>query len=289
MDTLKHILLKEEVQELLDSFCAACGIRILLYDPEGRILRVGRHVDESGYCRLLQKHLFAGEGKCLALDARKRHEASLNDTTVCYRCHSGLHEAVQPIRVRGKLLGHAMIGQFRSSNRPPASIERAWSRRHKTEELHEAFNALPYIQRSQVDHVFRMFQTLVDYIVTKNLVSSRGYALLEEIQDYLRANAHRRVPLTEIARRFHRSPSTLSHLFKQKAGISFQDYQTKLRIERAESYLQEYPEQGIAAAAAHAGYTDALYFSRLYKKHRGHPPSHFLKHQSQDVSKENKT
>lgn len=276
MKTLQHLLLNPEVQSLLDHFCACFRIRILIYDAAGEVQKVGLNQQDAPYCRLLQEKWF-GEERCLQLDREMREQAVESRRMVSYCCHAGLHEAVCPLQARGRLLGHAMIGQFRTEATPPLSVREAARRRGIQGDLIREWDALPYIEKGRTQSVLQMFSTLVDYIITKNWVTGKEYALLEAVTAYLEKNSHRRVPLEEVARSFHRSPSTISHMFKKKAGISFKRFQTELRLKQFEDYLEANPDAGIAEAALSAGYNDPLYFSNLYRRYRGFAPSAFAK------------
>ena len=61
-------------------------------------------------------------------------------------------------------------------------------------------------------------------------------------------------------------------LFKQSTGLSFRQYLTAIRINHAENMLK-HGESSIAEIAERCGFSDAYYFSRVYKKSRGIPPS----------------
>ncbi|MRN55942.1 AraC family transcriptional regulator [Paenibacillus monticola] len=58
----------------------------------------------------------------------------------------------------------------------------------------------------------------------------------------------------------------LSRIFKQETGISPVTYLLKLRIEKSRQLLRERPELSVEQVAASVGLTDALYFSRQFKR-----------------------
>jgi len=67
--------------------------------------------------------------------------------------------------------------------------------------------------------------------------------------------------------------------FKQEMGESPLEYLTGLRMERARKLLAARRETGytVAQIARMCGYEDALYFSRVFKKHYGCTPTAFCK------------
>ena len=76
--------------------------------------------------------------------------------------------------------------------------------------------------------------------------------------------------LETIAREQFVNPAYLGRLFHSQTGKSFRDALTAVRMEHAERLLAE--KRPIAQVAEAVGYDDPNYFSRVYKKHFGHPP-----------------
>ena len=66
------------------------------------------------------------------------------------------------------------------------------------------------------------------------------------------------------------------HLFKNVTGLSPQEYKTCIVMEKAKELLTE-TTLNVTGVANHLGYTDSLYFSRVFKKHTGHSPSMHMK------------
>lgn len=89
---------------------------------------------------------------------------------------------------------------------------------------------------------------------------------------------HYKEPLTvqRMASMFNLSDMYFGNLFKQETGMSFRNFLTLIRINRAEEmlYSGEYKIHEIADAC---GFTDVFYFSRVFKKHRGLSPSDALR------------
>ena len=68
----------------------------------------------------------------------------------------------------------------------------------------------------------------------------------------------------------------LSRVFKQKTGITMQQYLIKTRMEHAAALLNS--DFSVAQTAAMCGYEDPFLFSRMFKKYFGASPSHFQKY-----------
>lgn len=71
------------------------------------------------------------------------------------------------------------------------------------------------------------------------------------------------------------SPSHLSRILKEGAGISFPELLLQLRMERAKQLLIEKPEIAINELCFACGYSTPSYFTSAFKKYFGVPPSKF--------------
>lgn len=269
-------ILKQDVQRIFDNFSSCFNIRILFYSPKGEMLSVGLNRPNSSYCSLVQARLYGVES-CMALDQTKRDEAARRGEMICYQCHAGLVEAIKPVFFEHRLLGFAVIGQFRSRESVPSEVQADWSATFPAEELDTAYAGLPFVHPRQVDHILGLFSILVDYIVMQNMVVVKGNTALEELIAYMESHVEEDLSLADAARLVHKSPSTVSHLFTRTLGRSFKQTLIETKLRRAEEHMRRNPEISVAQAAASVGYGDPLYFSRIYKRYRGEAPREFLR------------
>lgn len=86
------------------------------------------------------------------------------------------------------------------------------------------------------------------------------------------------ISLKKVAEIFAYTEKYLSHFFKKHMDIGFNTYLTNLRIQYAIE-LMERNETSISHIASKCGYTDALYFSKVFKSNMGKTPTEYLKKQ----------
>ena len=72
------------------------------------------------------------------------------------------------------------------------------------------------------------------------------------------------------------SPSRYREVFRKVTGYSPVEYITLLRLRQAAELLSE-GNVSIEEVALAVGYTDRLYFQRVFKKHMGVTPGNYLK------------
>ncbi|HHY82988.1 MAG TPA: helix-turn-helix domain-containing protein [Clostridiales bacterium] len=95
--------------------------------------------------------------------------------------------------------------------------------------------------------------------------------IIEFINSYIINHLDEELSLNKFAELLNYHPSYLSRVFKQEMGISFSDYLTGIRVEKAKELLQQ-NDLKISAIATMLGFEDASYFTRFFKKNTGMAP-----------------
>jgi AraC-like DNA-binding protein/ligand-binding sensor protein len=267
-----ELILRDEVQKLLDLFSAVLKVRVAFYGSDGKIIRTNHQQRNSEYCRLIQEKIFNPD-LCASLDAKKRDECLARKSLVCYQCHAGLKEAIAPLIIDNRLAGFIMIGQFRDISSVPSKVLRRGRGRVASSSLKRAFSSLPYIAAGQVDNILGMFMMLVDYIVARELVGLRGDWVLEKVEQYINNHFSEKVNMEDVAKFTGRSVSSLAHLLRKKYGLTFKQMLIEKRLSQADGLLRSRPELSIGEIAFKSGFDDRFYFSRIYRKYRKKTPS----------------
>lgn len=120
--------------------------------------------------------------------------------------------------------------------------------------------------------VVRMLETFLE-TVSKGK-DQPASAQLNDALSYIRIHHMRNLSLDEVAENVHVSPYYLSHLFREKLGVTFVEYVTGVRMEMAKNYLL-HTRLPIAAIAEKLGYEDAGYFGKVFRKYTGVTPKNY--------------
>ncbi|MDR0376502.1 MAG: response regulator [Spirochaetaceae bacterium] len=96
------------------------------------------------------------------------------------------------------------------------------------------------------------------------------------IREYLDAHVNEPLNLQSLCRHFGISQTYMSRLFRKYTGLSFINYLTSLRIEKAKDYLLR-KDALVKDAAAMSGFTDQFYFSRVFRSMTGQSPSDYIR------------
>lgn len=100
--------------------------------------------------------------------------------------------------------------------------------------------------------------------------------IIRQLKEYIVKNIDREITRKELAAHIYVHPDYLSHLFKEKTGMSVSDYITDVRIEHAKMLLIA-TEDPISEIASKSGYADTAYFGKVFKKYTQMTPKEYRK------------
>jgi len=114
----------------------------------------------------------------------------------------------------------------------------------------------------------RLMEMLV-YDIDTYRIDPRVKTAIRFIADNLSQN----LPISKVADEVSLSPVYFGALFKKSTSLSYRDFLNKLRLNQAEDMLRT-GKWNVSEVAQSCGFADVFYFSRLFKKEKGIPPSH---------------
>ena len=128
------------------------------------------------------------------------------------------------------------------------------------------------IQQKYIPHILSLVTHCARYIYNKR--TSRLNSVVDSAKTYIDQHFKREdLYLEEIARHACVTPYYLSRLFHSEMGMTITDYLTKVRLEHAIKILED--GTSIKEVCYRVGYNDPNYFSRLFRKIYGVPPTEY--------------
>ena len=99
---------------------------------------------------------------------------------------------------------------------------------------------------------------------------------IDKAVKYIKEHLNEKLTLAQVAEQIKLSPNYLSSLFKKELQVSFVDYITECRVEKAKDLLM-HTDMKTCEVAESTGFSDESYFSKTFKKITGKRPSAFRK------------
>ncbi len=171
---------------------------------------------------------------------------------------------------------------------PPSFFEGAhviFHRRMNDDKITSLFSAIYYSLRSQKtgyqQEIKGYTHLLIAYLMqnyAQETLSESGYSRrvqqLNKINgavQYINDNFTDRITTAELARAAHLSEGHFCNVFKTLTGMTAKEYINDLRIKKAAALLSS-SDISVTEAALCSGFSDANYFTRMFKKTTGKTP-----------------
>ena len=105
--------------------------------------------------------------------------------------------------------------------------------------------------------------------------NSKAETSFTPLESYVAAHLAQPLTLPRLCRECGVSQTTANRIFRKYTGMSFLEYVTARRIEKAQAILRENPETLIKTVALTCGFSDPLYFSKVFKNIAGCAPTEY--------------
>lgn len=157
-------------------------------------------------------------------------------------------------------------------------------------DFHETME-LDYQDMHELNHV-KNFNELVNVAITfihfccrkaiQNIYDGNSPVIIKSVK-YVNHNFTKKITLQGIAEDLHVNPSYLSMLFKQELNMTFSEYLSKIRVNKAKHLLIK-TNLSMVDISFQSGFEDQSYFTKVFKKLEKCTPKEYRKvHQNQKL------
>ncbi len=237
---------------------------------------------ENPFCAMMA----AQRKSCAAcLHEQHRLRQSIDDGPATITCFAGLSETLVPVRHQGEAIGYLQTGQVRLAPPTNEQFEKvakqltAWGADFEREELKEAYFAAEPIAPERYSAMVSLLETFADHleVITNQIVVQTENAeppLVKKAKAFLEENFAEEISLEQVARSVSTSTFYFCKAFKKATGLTFTEFLTRLRIEKAKEMLLA-PHTRISEAAFAVGFQSLSQFNRAFKKIVGRSPTEY--------------
>ncbi|WP_159888355.1 response regulator transcription factor [Paenibacillus puerhi] len=144
-------------------------------------------------------------------------------------------------------------------------------KRKLIEAVEEAIHAQE--QRERVETM----EKLVDPLLMHAKAETKQYSPpIRQAVQFIEEQLHEPLGMSDIAAQIHLNPSYFSSLFKEQTGLTFSEYVTRKRLQKAKELLVQ-TRIPVADISDRVGYQTAKYFIKLFKDYEGISPTQYRK------------
>jgi len=244
----------------------------------------------GGFC--IDGCLGPDSGKwCLRTLQGAERKAFSSGKSVRFRCPSGLVKILVPVRIGEHHVGNVMVGPFSLDNLDDTKLRQLRQRlkkyglQNETERLMVSVNYSPIVACDKATAASDLVNLFAKYLSeSANALCiehvSKESSLLKRVEACLDEFVVESVKSSDVANRLKLSPCHFCKLFKQQTGMTFSEFRTLRRVEKACGLLLN-PRLRIGEVAYQSGFGSVPYFIRAFRRHQGCSPTQYRATRSQ--------
>ena len=264
----------DSTARLLNSFAAASGVKLALYDRDFRQI-YETETQGLAFCSVLHESRDAISA-CFASDKSALSEVRKSGEAYSFVCPFGIYEMLFPICARGVTVGYVFCAAGISDTRSKDTVKSAAEAFIRENETHDrlcsSLKSLPVLKKERIDAIRDMLSVLVKHIESTDAHSFNESTLAERARLYIKQSISKKLTLDDICLDLHCSRATLTAAFRREHGTSVLDFIITERMKRAEELLLT-ARMSMAEIAEACGFSGAEYFSASFKRLRGVSPT----------------
>ena len=237
---------------------------------------------ENGWCSLM-----AAESRtcsaCLQIQARLAQGAMHQPATVT--CAYGLCETAVPVKLGAQTIGFLQTGQVMRQKPTAALFRRAVGKAKKlgvdidNVKAKEAYFTTPVVSTKKLDSVASLLSIFAEHLSMKINQITVQTALAEvpvitKAKEFIRGHYKEPLSLGLMAAELHISTFNFCKLFSKVAGVTFTDFVSRTRIEKAKNLMLN-PNLRIGEIGYEVGFQSLTHFNRVFKRIVGESPTRY--------------
>ncbi|MFY9987061.1 MAG: helix-turn-helix domain-containing protein [Chthoniobacterales bacterium] len=234
------------------------------------------------FCAMLAKT----SRTCAAcLETQKRMQDMPGEGPKTVTCFAGLCDTAVPVRAGDKLIGYLQTGQV--ALRKPNEVQFNkitqqlvdWGVTVDLTQLQDAYYHSRTLAPQQYTAVVKLLEIFATHISTlaNEIVVQEDEAespMIRRARAYIHANQADPIDLDQVAKAMHVSTFYFCKMFKKATGLTFTDYLSRVRVEKAKTLLLN-PHLRISEIAYDIGFQSLTHFNRMFRKIVGESPTHY--------------
>ena len=219
------------------------------------------------------------------LETQKRMQDMPGEGPKTVTCFAGLCDTAVPVRAGDRLIGYLQTGQV--ALRKPNAVQFNkitqqlvdWGVTVDLTQLQDAYYHSRTLAPQQYTAMVKLLEIFATHISTlaNEIVVQEDEAespMIRRARAYIHANQADPIDLDQVAKAMHVSTFYFCKVFKKATGLTFTDYLSRVRVEKAKALLLN-PHLRISEIAYDVGFQSLTHFNRMFRKIVGESPTHY--------------
>ncbi|MFQ3669945.1 MAG: helix-turn-helix domain-containing protein [Verrucomicrobiia bacterium] len=264
------------------AFSLATGLPLSLRGGEtAGLVHHGKEA-ENPFCRLMASASRSCAACLEVQEALARGEGVEPKTVVCF---AGLCDTAVPIRSGQALLGYLQTGQVMVRKPTREQFRRVtkqllgWGLQVDLKRVEEAYFHSRVIPPEQYEAVIRLLTIFAQHLAAAANQITVQERTQEPVQvmkarEFIEVHQAEDLSLDQVAAYVHTSTYYFCKLFKRATGMTFTEYLTRVRIEKARALLAN-RQKRVSEIAFEVGFQSLSQFNRAFLRICGQSPSQY--------------
>jgi AraC-like DNA-binding protein/ligand-binding sensor protein len=205
-------------------------------------------------------------------------------------CFAGLCDTAVPVTAGDKIIGYLQTGQVALRKPNEVQFNRItqqlidWGVNVDLTQLKDAYYHSRTLAPQQYTAMVKLLEIFATHISTlaNEIVVQEDEAespMIRRARAYILANQADPIDLDKVAQAMHVSTFYFCKMFKKATGLTFTDYLSRVRVEKAKTLLLN-PHLRISEIAYDVGFQSLTHFNRMFRKIVGESPTTYRESKS---------
>ncbi len=236
-----------------------------------RLIRFNIH--DNSYCASV-KASPEGYRRCLEQQRRVHGKCQETGESFCGFCHAGVLEYVYPFTDGKRTIGFISVSGYCGEHGREGVNGAAVLLGVPKEQLLKNYSTLRHTlpDKARLDTLILPLCKMIELAYLTESGGEREDSFIRGICRFIHQNYATDLTTEDICGKFYCSRSHFSHSFKRETGKSFREYLIEIRLSHAKRLLR-YSTLSIGEIAFSVGFSDANYFSSVFKRAVGISPA----------------
>jgi AraC-like DNA-binding protein/ligand-binding sensor protein len=198
-------------------------------------------------------------------------------------CFAGLCDTAVPIRAGEKVIGYLQTGQVALRKPNEIQFNRItqqlvdWGLNVDLTQLKDAYYHSRTLAPQQYAAMVKLLEIFAGHVssLANEIVVQEDESespMIRRARAYILANQADPIDLDKVAQAMHVSTFYFCKMFKKATGLTFTDYLSRVRVEKAKTLLLN-PHLRISEIAYDVGFQSLTHFNRMFRKIVGESPT----------------